>query len=93
MNSLRISIVAVCVMLATSAFAAEDIQPSDSWKVPSSKKNFHVFLLMGQSNMSGGVDIAAGDTKPIPRVLKMGFAKKGSEPKWLPGASASPTSS
>jgi len=53
--------------------------------VPSSKENFHLFLLMGQSNMSGGVGLAAGDTKPVPSVLKMRYAKEGEEPKWAPG--------
>ena len=86
MKTLRISIMAVCVMLAASAFAAEDKQGSNSWKIPSSKKNFHLFLLMGQSNMSGGVNIAAGDTQPVPHVLKMLHAREGDEPKWAPGA-------
>jgi len=54
--------------------------------IPSSKKNFHLFLLMGQSNMSGGVGLAAGDTKSVPHVLKMRYAKEGEEPKWVPGA-------
>ena len=69
MNTLKISIMAVCVMLAASAFAAEDKQNSDSWKIPPSKKNFHVFLLMGQSNMSGGVNITTSDAQPVPHVL------------------------
>ncbi len=73
-------------MLAASALLAEDQQGSNSWKIPSVKKDFHVFLLMGQSNMSGGVNIAAGDTQPVPDVLKMLHAKEGVEPKWAPGA-------
>ena len=36
--------------------------------------------------MSGGVGLAAGDTKPVPHVLKMRYAKEGDEPKWAPGA-------
>ncbi len=54
--------------------------------IPSSKEDFHLFLLMGQSNMSGGVGLAAGDTQPIPHVLKMLYSKEGAEPKWAPGA-------
>ncbi len=54
--------------------------------IPSSKRNFHLFLLMGQSNMSGGVSIAAGDTQPVPHVLKMRHTKEGEEPKWASGA-------
>ena len=73
-------------LFAASALTAEDKQGSNAWKIPSSKKNFHVFLLMGQSNMSGGVNMAAGDNQPVPHVLKMRLAKKGDEPKWAPGA-------
>lgn len=54
--------------------------------IPSSRENFHLFLLMGQSNMSGGVGLAAGDTQPVPHVLKMLYSKEGEEPKWAPGA-------
>ena len=54
--------------------------------IPSSKEDFHLFLLMGQSNMSGGVGLAAGDTQPVPHVLKMLYSKEGAEPKWAPGA-------
>ncbi len=86
MKTLRISIMAFCAMLADSALTAADEQGSDSWKIPPSTKNFHVFLLMGQSNMSGGVNIAAGDTQPVPHVLKMRLVKEGDEPKWVPGA-------
>jgi len=47
------------------------LQANESVNVPSSKEDFHLFLLMGQSNMSGGVGLAAGDTKPVPLVMKM----------------------
>jgi hypothetical protein len=73
-------------MLAASAFAAEDKPGSNAWRVPASKEKFHLFLLMGQSNMAGGVNIGAGDTKPIPHVLRMAYLKVGAQPKWLPGA-------
>ena len=86
MESLRISMVAVCTMIAALALTAEDKLGSDSWKIPSDKKNFHVFLLMGQSNMSGGTGIAVGDTPPTPHVMRMCYTKEGSEPKWAPGA-------
>ncbi len=86
MKTRRLSTLAVYAMLAASALSAEVIQGSNSWKIPSSKKDFHVFLLMGQSNMSGGVNIAAGDTQPVPHVLKMLHAREGNEPKWVPAA-------
>ena len=62
------------------------LQANESVNVPSSKEDLHLFLLMGQSNMSGGVGLAAGDTKPVPQVLKMRYAKEGEEPKWAAGA-------
>jgi len=71
----------LAAVLAMGALSAEE--PTS---IPSSKKDFHLFLLMGQSNMSGGVGLAAGDTKPVPSVLEMRWAKEGEEPKWAPGA-------
>ena len=62
------------------------LQSKETVNIPSSKENFHLFLLMGQSNMSGGVGLAAGDTKPVPHVLKMLYAKEGEESKWAQGA-------
>jgi len=62
------------------------LQAKEPVKVSSSKEDFHLFLLMGQSNMSGGVGLAAGDTKPVPSVMKMRWVKEGERPKWAPGA-------
>ena len=61
----RFSYVLSIVLLAPMASGGA---PAD---IPSSKEDFHLFLLMGQSNMSGGVGLAAGDTQPVPHVLKM----------------------
>jgi len=72
----------LCVLF----FTALSLQAEEPVNTPSSKENFHLFLLMGQSNMSGGVGLAAGDTQPVPHVLKMRWAKEGDEPKWAPGA-------
>ena len=71
----------LAVILITGGLRAEE-----PLNIPSSKENFHLFLLMGQSNMSGGVGLAAGDTKPVPSVLKMRWVKEGEGPKWAPGA-------
>ncbi len=73
-------------ILSLLTFTALSLQAEEPVNIPSSKENFHLFLLMGQSNMSGGVGLAAGDTQPVPRVLKMRYAKEGEEPKWAPGA-------
>ena len=74
------------VFILAAALATGALQAEDLVNITSSKKSFHLFLLMGQSNMSGGVGLAAGDTQPVPHVLKMRFAKEGEEPKWIPGA-------
>ena len=73
-------------ILSLLTFTALSLQAEEPVNTPSSKENFHLFLLMGQSNMSGGVGLAAGDTQPVPHVLKMRYAKEGDEPKWAPGA-------
>ena len=74
------------IILSLLTFTALSLQAEEPVNTPSSKENFHLFLLMGQSNMSGGVGLAAGDTQPVPHVLKMRYAKEGDEPKWAPGA-------
>ncbi|MCH1498412.1 MAG: sialate O-acetylesterase [Akkermansiaceae bacterium] len=77
---------AVYTLLTAFALATEDERDPNDWQIPPAKKEFHLFLLMGQSNMSGGVKIAAGDTQPAPHVLKMLHAREGQEAKWVPGA-------
>jgi len=77
---------AKAIFVLAAALATGVLQAEEPVNIPSSKKDFHLFLLMGQSNMSGGVGLAAGDTQPVPRVLKMRYAKEGDEPKWAPGA-------
>ena len=74
------------ISLLAAVLAMGGLQAEESVSISSSKENFHLFLLMGQSNMSGGVGLAAGDTQPVPHVLKMRWAKEGDEPKWAPGA-------
>ena len=74
------------ILFLAAILITAGLQADESAKVPSSKEDFHLFLLMGQSNMSGGVGLAAGDNQPVPQVLKMLYAKEGKEPKWAPGA-------
>ena len=54
-----------------------------AWKIPSVKENFHVFLLMGQSNMSGFAMMLREDKRPVARVVKL--PTKG-KLKWYPAA-------
>jgi hypothetical protein len=53
--------------IAFRALAAD----ANPWKIPSAKKDFHVFLLMGQSNMSGYGKLLPEDTQAVPFVLKL----------------------
>ena len=43
------------------------------------KKDFHLFLLIGQSNMAGRGKVTADDQKPIPRVLML-----DKQNRWVP---------
>ena len=56
-----------------SSFAAAQDAP------PPSKENFHLFLLVGQSNMAGRGVVEEADKTPHPRVLML--SKDG---KWVP---------
>jgi len=63
--------VVLLALLSGSVLAADGKPDADAWKIPSSKEKFHVFLLMGQSNMSGYAMMLAEDRKPVPYVLKL----------------------
>ncbi|MFG6448155.1 sialate O-acetylesterase [Roseateles sp. BYS180W] len=41
------------------------------WDIPSDKTKFHVFIIGGQSNASGVAPLEAGDTNPVPHVLRI----------------------
>jgi hypothetical protein len=62
-------------------------EPTDAnhWKIPNGRHDFHVFLLMGQSNMSGFGKLLPEDRKPVDRVVKLPTKHQG-ELKWLPAA-------
>ena len=58
---------------------------TSEWEIPQKKEDFHVFLLMGQSNMNGAAKTKEGDEKPTPHVL--GLVKESEKaPKWVPAA-------
>ena len=54
-----------------SLFAAEPTPPSSAWDIPDSSKKFHIFLLMGQSNMSGFGLLQPADREPVLHVLNI----------------------
>jgi len=78
----RTGILALVIMM-TSHAAAQEASNEDAWKVPAAKEQFHVFILMGQSNMSGYGKLLPEDRKPVPRVVKL--PTKGKQ-TWQPAA-------
>lgn len=70
-------------LLLTNGLMAKDDHDSESWNIPDQKENFHIFLLMGQSNMSGFGKLLPEDKKPVPKVVKLP-TKEGL--KWEPAA-------
>ncbi len=79
MNSLRRR---VCLLTLASMLcwmlAVSDAWSDDAVKPPA-REQFHLFLLVGQSNMAGRGKVAAEDRKPMRRVLKL--SKDG---QWVP---------
>lgn len=49
--------------------------------IPPQKENFHLYLLVGQSNMAGRGKVTPQDQKPHPRVLML-----NKDRKWVPAA-------
>ena len=62
-------------VLVSACNTAQAVEPAK----PPAKGDFHLFLLVGQSNMAGRGRITAEDKSPHPRVLM--FNK---EQKWVP---------
>jgi hypothetical protein len=61
-----------CLLLCVAlTLRADEPKAANAWQIPSEKENFHVFILMGQSNMSGFAMMLAEDRKPVPQVLKL----------------------
>lgn len=68
-KAVRINLpLSLAVALSLSALAAEPKAPAQPVKLPP-KRKFHLYLLMGQSNMAGRGKIEPEDKTPNPRVL------------------------
>lgn len=67
-----LAVIALTFLVGNRAVVAEDVA------LPPAEQ-FHLFLLVGQSNMAGRGKVAAEDKQPIPRVLM--FNKAG---EWVP---------
>lgn len=72
--STKLTVFMLCSLFASSLFA---VQPTPA-TVPA-KENFHLFLLVGQSNMAGRGKVSEQDLVPNPRVLML---NKNDE--WVP---------
>lgn len=59
------SVVAILSGCATSDRIA-------SWDIPAQSERFHIFILMGQSNMVGCGTLMDGDREPVPHILMLG---------------------
>ena len=84
MKTLSRAAIVACSIFAASLLSAEDKKDSDAWKIPSSKENFHVFLLMGQSNMAGYGKVLPEDKEAVPHVVIGRRSEAGIT--WLPAA-------
>lgn len=67
-----------------AAFGQESVD-ADPWTIPSDKQRFHVFLLMGQSNMSGYGHVLPEDKTPVPGIVKLPTKYSG-DLVWQPAA-------
>lgn len=83
MKASKILSLTFCALLSVSAFGADEKQNQDAWKIPADKEKFHVFILMGQSNMSGFGAMTAEDRQPVAGVVKLPTV---GEMKWQPAA-------
>lgn len=95
MSIMRRAIVVLAMMAAAVCLGAEDAKETlgKDWKIPADKEKFHVFLLMGQSNMAGGIKkhqpghLLPEDKIPVPHIVhvrtNVASPKKF---KWQPSA-------
>ena len=63
------------------------------WDIPSNKEDFHIFLLMGQSNMAGGIKkhqpghLLPEDKIPVPHIVSVRTSSRNRKWfKWQPAA-------
>jgi hypothetical protein len=89
MSRIHLIIFAFAGFLCLAASAQTNVPGSD-WKLPADHKKFHIFLLMGQSNMAGYGELEPGDEKPVPGVVAIPTVSKADSSKgdfqWQPAA-------
>lgn len=61
----------IAVLFAILFFAGCSLKKAAQSSTKADKDNFHIFILMGQSNMSGYGHLEKGDSIPVPNVFKI----------------------
>ncbi len=79
MNTFRPPRLLAVLALGLSARAPAQTGPGDAPAVPADRSKFHLYLLIGQSNMAGRGKVEKEDRTPHPRVLSLN--KDG---QWIP---------
>jgi len=70
-------------LFAFASWGVSSAQESTNVTLPKNKENFHIFLLMGQSNMAGHAPVLPDDRKPQKDIFSI--PTKG-DIKWIPAA-------
>ena len=79
---LLFGLVATVPLAAASPDGPQAVE-ADPWQIPDDKEDFHIFLLMGQSNMAGGIpgrELTDEDKTPVPGIV----IRRGKG--WIPAA-------
>tara|TARA_R110002049_G_scaffold2750_4_gene21915 strand:+ start:61455 stop:62291 length:837 start_codon:yes stop_codon:yes gene_type:complete len=74
----RLKVLVLLCVLTNQAFGQTAKTPSSA-EVPTDKAKFHLFLLVGQSNMAGRGEVTDADRVPRPRVLML-----NQQQQWVP---------
>jgi Carbohydrate esterase, sialic acid-specific acetylesterase len=78
----------VVVFLVSGTVMSSKVE-ADDWAIPTQKSNFHIFVLMGQSNMSGNAPLEEGDKTPVPHVVAIPTLSPAADKTdfaWVPAA-------
>ncbi len=68
---LRMSARGLALAVGLTGLSAGAAGADDRWALPPEHEQFHVFLLLGQSNMSGFAQLEAGDEVPVAHVVRV----------------------
>jgi len=77
---MRMKRTTIAMLAATVCLSFQVQAKGDPWRIPAKKEKFHIFLLMGQSNMAGGSwePLTQKDKTPEPGIVYIPFMSQ----KW-----------